>query len=846
MHMQHATVHKRLALVLAVFVLVLVTGLTTMFSPEYPTAQAWAPQPGILPGSDNQAFWPDTAVDSGGMIHTVWHDVYWDATGSPVWYVRGQFNENGTAINWLSPVPLSQMIGVLANDGTAKIAVDANGTVHVVFLGTNNVMYYMYSPDNGVSWAAESFNIYERSWSITLDADDLGNPYVSWSNGVGDGDGKIWYTYRAAPGQWANPINLATGFLLRNNSIAATVIDGQPYVHLVYDYKAKDGSTYDVYYSRGQPASFSPPINFSGNYAGVSRADTTAITADEIVPGRLFASFVQGSVSSDFTLYFSTSADNGLSWPGFASLNLGVNIWPGLTSLLGYNNIGHIVTEEKYWDGDSFETIYIWYRYYNASNGQYSPNVQISAAEKSSIPSFSGGGSGKFAVWTTNNTEYVKFNFDVLEGGSVLPTATPTPVLPTATPTPDPSLPTATPTSPPPPTATPTPDKPAGSLQVENGAALVTKAETFVTFVLNYGKADQYKIWNGSDSEPSSFSSIPGGAISGPGGTYVVNPWTLYTSTDPEQNPCVNVTVNGKFKDSTTGKTSDLMSKMVVVDPGVDAEVKVHNPTVGASSYTSQLAYMLDVQARSSECSNLVQVQVGEQTTATQEEPTLQQATLGLMPLLPGLSADHTIIVEVKDGAGHTKTYERVITVDTQPPQLTSDNASLVAETSGSVHDSVEIDLAFANVTVSDDLYGTKAGEDRPFWGVWVANSRENIPLTESSRLESELNWQAVEIEGSYVQSGGGSSPYAFVVPKWNLYDGLAESEQTGGDYYVYARIMDGAGNLTTVVLQSNTINLSNTPQMPATPTPTVTPSPIPTAPPSSQANKVYLPMIVR
>jgi hypothetical protein len=195
--------------------------------------------------------------------------------------------------------------------------------------------------------------------------------------------------------------------------------------------------------------------------------------------------------------------------------------------------------------------------------------------------------------------------------------------------------------------------------------------------------------------------------------------------------------------------------------------------------------------------------------------------------------------VEVTDGVGHTKTYERVITVDTQAPTLTGDSATLTAETSGSVHDSVEIDLLFEDVAITDDLYGTKAGEERPFWGVWLANSRENIPLSEVSRLESELDWQAIEVQGSYVQSGNSSTPYTFTIPKWNLYNGLATSDQGGGDYYVYARIMDGAGNLTTVVLQSNTVNLSNNPTMPVTPTPTA----VPTTPPSSQ-NIVYLPIV--
>ncbi len=417
-----------------------------------PTTQAWSPEAGILPGSDREAFWPDTVVDTTGMIHTVWHDVYWDGHGSPVYYVRGQFNETGTAINWLPPISLTDLTDITPNDGTAKVAVDPNGTVHVVFMSQDNMITYLYSPDRGVSWAAERFAIPDKGWSLAIDVDDLGNPYVTWSSGVDPGH--AWYTFRLAPGQWAAPMLLSSGFLVRNNSIAATVLDGQPYVHVFYDYKTHSKEDFYVLYSRGTPASFSPALNFSANYAGLPRADTTTISADETVPGRLYVGFIYGwfdDGNGSYQLYFSTSVDNGITWPGFAPLSIGPNIWPGMAAIVGYNNIAHIITEEKYWNGNKIENFLIWYRSYNTTNGQYSENVQISANnEKGALPSLGGYGPGKIAVWTVNNTEYVKYNFDPLEPGSIAePSPTPT-ITPTATATP---TPVATPT----PTFTPTP-----------------------------------------------------------------------------------------------------------------------------------------------------------------------------------------------------------------------------------------------------------------------------------------------------------------------------------------------------------------------------------------------------
>jgi hypothetical protein len=448
--MQHTAFSKRIVFWLAAFLLIIpVLAQHPVLPTPAPVAQAWSPEAGILPGSDHQAFWPDVTVDSTGMVHVVWHDVFWNGEGSPVWYVRGQFNGDGTAINWLPAISLSALIDVRGYDGTAKIAVDVNGTVHVFFNGVNSILYYFYSVDRGQTWGAEAITSIPRSFSYGIDVDLYGTPHITWSNGVNPG--VAWYSYRLAPAQWAAPIALTSGFLVRNNSISATTIEGQPYIHIFYDLKSSEKADYYVYYSRGIPGSFSPPVNFSANYAGISKTDTTTSAADRIVPGRLYMSFVHGTTSTDFTLFFSTSPDNGTTWPGFAPLKVKPNVWPGMTDILGYNNYAHIVTEEKYWDGKQFTTILVWYRYYYAATGAYLPNVQISGDEKSTGPSIGGGGAGKIVAWATNNTDYVKFNFEALEGAYIEPTATPTP---TETPTPEfTPTPTATPT----PTHTPTP-----------------------------------------------------------------------------------------------------------------------------------------------------------------------------------------------------------------------------------------------------------------------------------------------------------------------------------------------------------------------------------------------------
>lgn len=822
----HSFAHKRLFL----FVTLLIPILTAILSSIAETPQpvmAWSSVPGYLPGSNDKAFWPDAAVDSTGVVHVVWHDQDYQGSGTPVWYVRGQMNATATGIDWLTAIPISSQSGLRAWDGTARIFVDATDKVHMVFLATDNRLYYFYSLDRGGSWAAESIDLYERSWNPGIGADANGTPYITWANGVGNGESEAWYTYRIGQNQWAQPVNISGScYLVRNNSIAVTNYQGQTYIHILYDYIPKQDDRSRVYYSRGQPASFSPPIDFSGTYLGISQADNAAIAADVTVPGRVYASFVHGSTDSEFKLYYSTSVDNGVTWPGFAGLSVGGNIWPGKTVLSGYNGVGHIVSEEKYWDGKGFATIRIWYRSYDTSTGTYPKVEMISGNDKGTAPSIDGNGPGKFATWVRNNDDNVLFNFEALEGGSVVP-PTPTPI-PTNTPVPGTPTPTATPT--------PQADLPVGRIQVENGAALIKSAKTFVTFILDSGSADQYKLWNEGNTEPD-FQSISSGMIQGPGGTYVVNDWTFFTSGDTESFPCQNVTVNGQFRNSPSGKSSSKMSTFVVVDPGVDADVSVVNPGPGAVRYTSQMAYRLDVQARSGECSKLIGIRVGEETVSQTllSDIDLKPALSNLMPLVPGPTADHTISVEVIDGVGHIQQYKRVITVDTTAPQLSADMALMTAPASAETN---LVNVTFNNIAVTDDMYGTKAGEERPFWGVMLANSRTDIAVSDSASLNA-LNWQAVEVKEATEETGA-STLYNFTVANWNLFTGLASSQQNSGDYYIYARIMDGAGNVSTSSLKSNTVNL---PASFVTPTPTTESTP--TAVPSNQ-NLLYLPLVVK
>jgi hypothetical protein len=102
-------------------------------------------------------------------------------------------------------------------------------------------------------------------------------------------------------------------------------------------------------------------------------------------------------------------------------------------------------------------------------------------------------------------------------------------------------------------------------------------------------------------------------------------------------------------------------------------------------------------------------------------------------------------------------------------------------------------------MTIADNLYGEN-GEDKPFWGVWVANSLTNLDPNDPEDQDAlnALEWSTVPV-GNITANG---ETYTFSIP-WSLFSGLSKDQWQGGvPYYTYARILDGAGNASTTTLE--------------------------------------------
>lgn len=145
------------------------------------------------------------------------------------------------------------------------------------------------------------------------------------------------------------------------------------------------------------------------------------------------------------------------------------------------------------------------------------------------------------------------------------------------------------------------------------------------------------------------------------------------------------------------------------------------------------------------------------------------------------------VVIRVRDALGNPMMLERTLTYDATPPTLNSGTLQAQAIDGGP---SIVVNLQFTSLNVTDNLY-----PGRGFWGVWLANSRTPVANPAS---DPNLVWIPVEAPGD-------GNSFTIV---WSLASGLPDAQLTAGTYYVYARVLDGAGNPSATALPAATISL--------------------------------------
>jgi hypothetical protein len=135
----------------------------------------------ILSPNSTEATTPVLASDHQGYLHLVW-----EGTGQ-VFYSQAWAADAHSARGWQNPVMLTETID--NNASAPDIAVDQGGIIHLTFavpVGKESGIYYMRSNDNGYSWSSPSV-VYLNNFSdkkvdnARLSADRSGSIHIVWT-----------------------------------------------------------------------------------------------------------------------------------------------------------------------------------------------------------------------------------------------------------------------------------------------------------------------------------------------------------------------------------------------------------------------------------------------------------------------------------------------------------------------------------------------------------------------------------------------------------------------------------------------------------------------------------------
>ncbi|GEM_PF-2732319 len=366
----------------------------------------------------------------------------------------------------------------------------------------------------------------------------------------------------------------------------------------------------------------------------------------------------------------------------------------------------------------------------------------------------------------------------------------------------------------PPPTPTPLP-VPTGSLQINDGATIT--GTPAITVKITASNADQYRLSNDGTTF-SEYANIP------PDGLV---PWGLEAAPSGS-TACINRTVFGQLRSSANpSQESAVLQAAITFDPGIDATGSIRNPYLagnpavftqgdgvrllengtdgardGDPRYTRIPGYFLEARGLSGECSGL------ESLTVNTSPGTVfgfdENDYLGVALALPQVSTDDPVTsvqATMTDTVGYSQDFQQTIYYDPLPPLVTSGTPQVVDNSGQTITttNSIIVTLSFEDMTIADNLYG-KNGEEFPFWGVWVANSLTDLDPNdpEDEDALNALEWATVPVNN--ITANG--ETYTFSMP-WSLFSGLPKDQWQGGvPYYTYARILDGAGNASTTMLE--------------------------------------------
>jgi hypothetical protein len=260
--------------------------------------------------------------------------------------------------------------------------------------------------------------------------------------------------------------------------------------------------------------------------------------------------------------------------------------------------------------------------------------------------------------------------------------------------------------------------------------------------------------------------------------------------------------------------TSAVRQLAETFDTGVQADVQLVNPHLsglsiqagnptantaqdGDPSYTREAYAYMSIYGRFLDCSHLATYHISGGDSGAVPQPITGDEFHGPAAFAQGsVPGGKTIGVDLTDKLGNPRSYSFTLTYDpsdTDPntpgdnmkglpvlntgnnPSFTADNAKSIIRT-----------LTFKNISVTDNLFGKKEGipAGKQFWGVFIANTTSPTVTVDAASLK----WAAVHVP----------VPDNTFSVQWDLFSGLGYTgnlTNKSGDYYVFVRFLDGAGN---------------------------------------------------
>jgi hypothetical protein len=728
--------------------------------------------------NDQIALFPDILIDSQNVTHIVYTQTPDFNTSRIVRYIN---NRGGS---WSAPVTLSAP-GLFADLGRLS-TVTLNGQVYLAAVykakTTNNLssrIYYRLSTDGGVTWGAQEQISNVASYEPAVLLDDTGQAHVVYTHNPGTALDLAYIT--KVGGSWTGPVLLNSGATKfnRDASIGYTRANGTLTLHVTF-MGGESGSENDkhIFTTRkvGAGGWEAPRQRLSNSGAGFPKLVTD-------LQSKVYGVWQVSSSSYGYEPYFARSLDNGTNWTNIQAVgSLTSDI--GQTPAIARTSSGKIAVlwEDEYRTSDKKRDVFArvseddgvnWSAVQDISPSPgYSRNVSATANDAGFQAAWHDERKGSYQIFISSYS---------VTGGSVGPAATPL---------------------------------------LDSGLPITRNSVVAVGFSSVTGSPDGVRYhWDSAPTDADAWMTF-------------TNPLTLPGPTGVTADACQTHTLYTQVRKGTTAGGTAQDSE--IFDIGVQANVNILNRHLaglppfyglgvqdvytglggnGASdgdpNYTRESSFFLGVSGFS-DCSGLTTFNV-----TGSDSGSIANNSYANTPALPGgiPSGPHDITVEVKDALGNADTWQKTLIYDPANTDITGiiTNANTlgrpVLDPGGSVTadnaNSIVRSLTFQGISVDDNLYGKQANlpqlpAGQRFWGVWIANTTS--PTTSADDLS--LNWYPVRV----------AAPASTFTVKWDLFTGLnftSDLRNKSGDYYVFVRFLDGAGNASTNVIKSDKITLA-------------------------------------